>query len=183
MGNGPQNHGRFAKIVGTAISKRFSGDKRKKKIQNIENEYKNNGGKTYVATYFGRDVTLTKSIIYPKEWFDNPTYLTFEGMKVPCPGDPFKYCELQYGNTYMQLPPEAVSYTHLDVYKRQQKICSGKSKDAGRKNRIVRACDGEGRAETTGRGEKLKAGNRKSEARIERRNVEAGSPGRELAQE
>lgn len=114
MGSGTQNRGRLVKMAGKVISKMFSGDKRKKKIQSIENEYKNNGGKTYVATYFGRDVTLTKSIVYPKEWFDNPTYLKFEDMEVPCPGNPLKYCELQYGSTYMQLPPEEKQKPHHD---------------------------------------------------------------------
>lgn len=103
---GPQNHGLFAKILGDAIVKIHTKKQRDYKIKKIEEEYTNNGGKKYVATYFGRDVTLTKSIIYPVEWFNNPTYLQFEDMLVPCPGEPEKYCILQYGNTYMDLPPE-----------------------------------------------------------------------------
>ena len=111
-GNGPQNHGKVAKAIGLSVSKMYKGKTREKKIKKIEHEYKNNGGKRYVATYFGRDVTLTKSIVYPIEWFLKPCYLKFEDMEVPCPGDPYKYCELQYGKTYMQLPPEEKRKIH-----------------------------------------------------------------------
>ena len=113
-GGGPQNHGGLAKLLGTTVSKFYFGSRRKKKIQKIEDEYKHNGGKKFVATYFGRDVSLTKSIIYPVEWFNHPKYLKFENMEVPCPGDPDQYCVLQYGETYMQLPPEEKRKTHHD---------------------------------------------------------------------
>lgn len=103
---GPQNHGKIAKFLGFIVSKLYFGTRREKKIQKIESEYKNNGGKSYVATYFGRDITLMKTIVYPRQWFEKPKYLKFEDMLVPCPGDPQGYCMLQYGNTYMQLPPE-----------------------------------------------------------------------------
>ena len=113
-GDGPQNHGKIAKALGGIVSKIYKGKRRHKKIEKIENEYKNNGGKHYVATYFGRDVTLTKSIVYPVEWFQKPSYLKFEDMEVPCPGNPHEYCKLQYGNTYMQLPPEDKRHPHHD---------------------------------------------------------------------
>lgn len=113
-GNGPQNHGKLARILGEFVLSFYTGEKRSRKIQKIEDEYKNNGGKRFVATYFGRDVTLTKSIIYPVEWFNNPYYLKFEDMEVPCPGDPQKYCELQYGSTYMELPPKNKRQPHHD---------------------------------------------------------------------
>ena len=113
-GDGPQNHGKIAKALGGIVSKIYKGKRRNKKIEKIENEYKNNGGKHYVATYFGRDVTLTKSIVYPVEWFQKPSYLKFEDMEVPCPGNPQEYCKLQYGNTYMQLPPEDKRHPHHD---------------------------------------------------------------------
>lgn len=114
MGKGPQNHGKVANLLGTGVLKLYAGERKKKKIWKIENEYKNNGGKSFVATFFGRDITLTKSIIYPRVWFDNPKYLKFEDMEVPCPGDPQKYCELQYGSSYMQLPPEEKRRPHHD---------------------------------------------------------------------
>ncbi len=113
-GEGPQNHGKLAKTLGAVVSKLYSGKRRSKKIRKIENEYKHNGGKNYVATYFGRDVSLTKSIIYPVEWFKNPKYLKFEDMEVPCPGNPEEYCKLQYGDTYMQLPPKEKRKPHHD---------------------------------------------------------------------
>ena len=113
-GKGPQNHGKAAKFLGSIVSKLYSGNRRKRKIKKIEEEYKNNGGKKYVATYFGRDVSLTKSIIYPREWFDNPKFLKFEDIEVPCPGDVEAYCTLQYGDTYMNLPPEEKRKPHHD---------------------------------------------------------------------
>lgn len=113
-GNGPQNHGKFAEAMGTVVCKLYYGKRKDRKIQKIENEYKHNGGKKYVATYFGRDVTLTNSIVYPKEWFEHPKYLQFEDMDVPCPGNVNEYCKLQYGNTYMQLPPEDKRHPHHD---------------------------------------------------------------------
>lgn len=114
MGDGPRNHGKTARLLGLMISRIYSDDRKKKKIAAIEHEYRYNGGKSYVATYFGRDVTLTKVIIYPRKWFDHPRYLKFEDMKAPCPGNPRKYCELQYGKTYMQLPPEDKRVPHHD---------------------------------------------------------------------
>ncbi|MCR5376619.1 MAG: LicD family protein [Lachnospiraceae bacterium] len=113
-GKGPQNHGKVAKILGGVVSTLYSGKRRCKKISKIELEYKNNGGKKFLATYFGRDVTLTKSIKYPVEWFQTPCYLKFEDMEVPCPGNPHEYCRLQYGDTYMQLPPEDKRHPHHD---------------------------------------------------------------------
>ena len=114
LGNGPRNHGVAAKMIGALISNLYCGKKRDKKIASVEKEYKNNGGKRFVATYFGKDITLTKVIKYPKEWFDKPKYLKFEDMMVPCPGDPDAYCKLQYGNSYMELPPEEERKPHHD---------------------------------------------------------------------
>ena len=114
MKEGPRNHGTAARILGRTVLLFYPEKRRAAKIQKIENEYKYNGGKTYVATYFGRDVTLFKSIKYPKEWFEDLVFLKFEDMTVPCPGDPQKYCEYQYGSTYMQLPPEEKRKPHHD---------------------------------------------------------------------
>lgn len=111
---GPQNHGWLANTLGGIVSGLYKGSRRVKKINKIENEYKNNGGKHFVATYFGRDVTLTKSIIYPAEWFQNPCYLKFEDMEVPCPGNPQEYLKLQYGDDYLQLPPDDKQHPHHD---------------------------------------------------------------------
>ena len=40
--------------------------------------------------------------------------LKFEDMEVPCPGDPRAYCVKQYGESYMQLPPEEKRKPHHD---------------------------------------------------------------------
>ena len=111
---GPQNHGKIARIIGLVISKMYSGNKRDRKIKRIENEYRYNGGKRFVATYFGRDATLTKTIIYPRKWFAHPKMMQFEDIEAPCPGNPNKYCELQYGKNYMELPPDEKRVPHHD---------------------------------------------------------------------
>lgn len=113
-GEGPRNHGAVARFLGEIIVKILPSKAKKNAISKIEDEYRNNGGKRFVATYFGRDVTFTKSIVYPKEWFDEPVYLQFEDMMVPCPQDVHAYCKLQYGDTYMQLPPEDKRKPHHD---------------------------------------------------------------------
>ena len=113
-GKGPVNHGKFACFIGNIISKLLRGNTRKKIIQRIEKAYKQNGGKKYYATYFGRDVTLTKSIVYPRSWFEKPIMLNFEDMIVACPGNPNEYCKLQYGETFMQLPPKEKQKPHID---------------------------------------------------------------------
>ena len=113
-GKGPQNHGRIPRLMGDLVCKMYSGERAIKKIDKIENEYKYNGGKKYYATYYGRDATLTHSIVYPKEWFDNPVEMKFEDMTVNCPRDIHAYCTLQYGDTYMQLPPEEKRKPHHD---------------------------------------------------------------------
>ena len=110
----PKNHGLLAIIVGFFVNLFFRGNLRIHKIEKIEKEYRENGGEKFVATYFGRDVSLFKSIIYPIEWFDNPRYLKFENMIVPCPGNTEKYCELQYGENFMELPPIEKRIPHHD---------------------------------------------------------------------
>lgn len=111
---GPQHHGKIARFLGQIVAGLYTGERRERTIQRIEKEYKYNGGTEFVATYFGRDVTLTKAKVYPKEWFEHPKYLKFEDMTVPCPGDPQKYCEIQYGPNYMQLPPVEKRKPHHD---------------------------------------------------------------------
>ncbi|MSV25946.1 LicD family protein [Selenomonas sp. WCA-380-WT-3B 3/] len=112
--SGPKNHGGIAKFLGDVVFKFYKGKRREKKIIEIENEFKYNGGEKYVATYFGRDATLINSIIYPIEWFTSPKYLKFEDMEVPCPGNPEQYCILQYGENYMELPPKEKRKPHHD---------------------------------------------------------------------
>lgn len=42
---------------------------------------------------------------FPREWFENPEYLEFEGTSMPVPKDYDKWLTVSYGD-YMQLPPE-----------------------------------------------------------------------------
>lgn len=110
----PQNHGKGAKIIGKMINTIYRGERREKKLLSVEKEYRFNKGRKYLATYFGRDTTLFHSIVYPKIWFIKPKKLKFEGLEVNCPGDTDAYCRLQYGDTYMQLPPKEKRRPHHD---------------------------------------------------------------------
>ncbi|EOS43382.1 LicD family protein [Lachnospiraceae bacterium JLR.KK009] len=110
----PRNHGKKVRIIGNLVLKLYSGKRAKRKIKMVEKEYRNNGGKRYLATYFGRDVGLFHSIKYPRKWFEKPKMLMFEDMKVPCPGNVDAYCKLQYGDSYMELPPVGQRIPHHD---------------------------------------------------------------------
>lgn len=110
----PKNHGLLVKMFGWIVNLLFKGRLREYTIKKIEKEYRENGGKKFVATYYGRDIRFFKSIVYPVDWFDDPRYLKFEDMDVPCPGNTEKYCELQYGKNFMELPPVEKRVPHHD---------------------------------------------------------------------
>jgi lipopolysaccharide cholinephosphotransferase len=110
--SGPANHGKVAQIVGNLIYGIYKGQRADNKIKKVEKEYRFNGGKKYYATYFGRDISIFKSIIYPQSWFKNPKVMKFEDMDVMCPGEVEEYCRLQYGDSYMELPPEEKRIPH-----------------------------------------------------------------------
>ena len=110
----PRNHGKLVQMVGKAVLKLYPPRRAARKIEKVERAYRTNGGKRYYATYFGRDIHLFSCITYPQEWFDDPTYLQFEDLQVPCPKDVKRYCELQYGPNYMELPPEEKRTPHHD---------------------------------------------------------------------
>ncbi len=113
-GISPRNHGRAVQVIGKVILRMYKGKNRKKKIECVESCYKHNGGKKYLATYFGRDATPFHSIVYPKEWFMYPSMLQFEDLMAPCPKEAGRYCELQYGSDYMKLPPVEKRTPHHD---------------------------------------------------------------------
>ena len=53
---------------------------------------------------FGEGPSIMK-MRFPREWFENPAYLDFEGHSMPVPADPDQYLKISFGD-YMQLPPE-----------------------------------------------------------------------------
>ena len=53
---------------------------------------------------FGEGATIMR-MHFPRRWFDNPAYLSFEGTLMPVPEDVDQYLKITFGN-YMELPPE-----------------------------------------------------------------------------
>ena len=72
-------------------------------------------GSAYVGPL--ADVSIWGNVIKPKEVFDNPVKLPFEGGEFWAPGDYEKSLTIEYGD-YMKLPPieDQVSRHDLEVY-------------------------------------------------------------------
>jgi len=102
----PVNHGRIGQLASKIVLALYKGDKAEKKIKKVEKKLRNNGGQKYLASFFGDDITPFSCFKFPKEFFGEPKYLQFEDYLAPCPSDPEKICELTYGKTYMEFPPE-----------------------------------------------------------------------------
>lgn len=61
-------------------------------------------------------VTQSRGLVFQKEWFEDPVYMDFEGIKIKIPKDYKTYLTLFYGD-YMQLPPEDKRHSdHKRVY-------------------------------------------------------------------
>lgn len=106
MKKAPANHGIIGKIASKILLILYSGNKAEKKIYKIENDLKNNGGNKYYASFFGDDITLFSCCKFPMKYFEEPKKLQFEDYMAPCPSNPEVICELIYGKTYMEFPPE-----------------------------------------------------------------------------
>lgn len=102
----PANHGLIGRIGSIIFRTLFKGKKAEKKIRKIENDLRNNGGKNYCASFFGDDITPISCFKFPLEYFNEPMMLQFEDYMAPCPSNPEAICELTYGKTYMEYPPE-----------------------------------------------------------------------------
>lgn len=50
--------------------------------------------------------------LVPSEYFGTPTFLEFEGIKIPCPSKYREYLTAIYGPNYMELPPEDKRVPH-----------------------------------------------------------------------
>lgn len=96
----------MGKMASKIVNRIYKGDRAEKKISKIEKLLENNGGKNYYASFFGDDITPISCFKFPKKYFETPKYLRFEDYDAPCPSNPEALCELTYGKTYMQYPPE-----------------------------------------------------------------------------
>ncbi|WP_018659150.1 LicD family protein [Allofustis seminis] len=52
---------------------------------------------------------------FPKDWIEQPAYVTFEGEQMPVPRDYDAWLTMSYGD-YMQLPPEEERVLRHDIY-------------------------------------------------------------------
>lgn len=116
----PVNHGGALAVASKIVLAIYSGDRRVKKIERLENRLSSVRGKE-ILDYYGYDVTLFTAISYPKEWFGTPKKLEFEGRLFNGATEPEKYMERRYGD-YMRLPPKEDQVVHhtyikLDPYK------------------------------------------------------------------
>jgi len=102
----PANHGLLGRLGSKALRTLYKGKRAERKIRKIENDLKNNGGKKYCASFFGDDISPFSCFKFPIECFGEPKRLQFEDFMAPCPTNPELICELIYGKTYMDYPPE-----------------------------------------------------------------------------
>ena len=114
-GETPRHHGKAATICSKALMNLYSNKEAEKKIERVENLLKNNGGEHYYSVFFGNDITLFHSLKFPVEMFKEPKYLPFEGVLRPCPSLPELMCEICYGTTYMEYPPEEKRISPHDI--------------------------------------------------------------------
>lgn len=103
----PLHHGMAGRLASRIVKRLYRGDRKERKIKKVENALRTNGGKKYCSCYFGNDITPFSCIKFPVGLFQEPEYLQFEDFYAPCPSDPGAFCELSYGKTYMEPPPES----------------------------------------------------------------------------
>lgn len=127
----PQNHGKSAKILATLVLNTYGLKHRKKKASKIEREFMKVKGKE-ILDYYGQDITLLSAITYPKEWFETPRKLEFEGLYFDGPTEPEKYMTKRYGD-YMKLPPvedqvKHHTYVYMNAHQSYKEYFSSKEK-------------------------------------------------------
>ena len=116
----PVNHGGLLATVSKLILTYYTGNRRLRKIEELERKLSSVKGKE-ILDYYGYDVTLFTAISYPKEWFGKPKKLEFEGRYFNGATEPEMYMKKRYGD-FMKLPPienQVVHHTYviLDPYK------------------------------------------------------------------
>mgnify|MGYP002854047114 CR=1 FL=1 len=112
----PVNHGGMMAKASKCILTLYSGDRRLKKIDKLERRLSSVKGKE-ILDYYGYDVSLLTAISYPKEWFEKPKKIEFEGRFFNGATEPEKYMTKRYGD-YMKLPPiedQVVHHTYIKI--------------------------------------------------------------------
>ena len=111
----PRNHGKMAQLFSAFFMGLYSQKSAERKIKKIEDRLKHNGGKNYVSVFFGNDVTLFSALRFPVEMFKEPKYMQFEDFMAPCPTQPELMCQICYGDSFMEFPPEEKRVSVHDI--------------------------------------------------------------------
>ncbi len=108
----PVNHGRILAMLAEMVLKCYSKKQRMETIKKLENRLASVKGDE-ILDYYGEDISLFSAISYPKQWFDIPKQLEFEGRYFCGATEPEKYMERRYGD-YMKMPPVKDRVFHHD---------------------------------------------------------------------
>ena len=100
----PVRRGGVLKILTKLTLTLITGDRRVRIRDRLESKLLAEQSGHEILDYYGLDITLFGAITYPKEWFETPRKIEFEGHIVNAPTEPEKYMTRRYGN-YMELPP------------------------------------------------------------------------------
>lgn len=100
----PANHGRLAEYIGQAALRVLSigRDKRMERCYSYLRSAKHS---RFVADLYGMDLTMTRVIKYPTEWFQEPQWVEFEGRMMPVPTNAKAFLMERYGDDCLKLPP------------------------------------------------------------------------------
>ena len=104
IGDMPMHHNGIFKYIKRLIQFFYRGERRDKAIKRIRRKLENVINGNEILDYYGEDISLFSAITYPKEWFQEPKKIEFEGFIVNAPTEPERYMERRYGD-YMKLPP------------------------------------------------------------------------------
>ena len=104
IGDMPIRHKGVIKYIRFFIQLLYRGERRDKAIKRVRSKLESVINGKEILDYYGEDISLFSAITYPKEWFQEPRKVEFEGHIVNAPTEPEKYMKRRYGD-YMKLPP------------------------------------------------------------------------------